>query len=154
MLFQGGLGFGALALGDLMARAEGRSGRARNPLAPVDPPRQMTAKSIIFLFMQGGPSHLETFDYKPALQKYDGKLLPKELQDFDLAQINTADSQVMAPQFEFQKFGESGQEISSAYPGLSQHADKLAIVKSLHHELFIHGSAMIMMRLLATRRRL
>ena len=94
--------------------------------------------------MQGGPSQVETFDPKPMLAKYDGKLLPKELQDYDLAQINTADSTVMAQQFEFARYGESGQQISSMFPYLSKHADKLAIVRSLHHDLFIHGSAMIM----------
>jgi len=100
---------------------------------------------VIFLFMQGGPSHLETFDYKPALRKYDGQLLPDSLRDFDLAQINTADAKVMAPQFAFQKHGDSGQEISSLFPRLSQHADRLTIIRSMYHELFIHGSAMILM---------
>jgi hypothetical protein len=104
-----------------------------------------TAKSIIFLFMQGGPSHLETFDPKPVMKKFDGQLLPESLRNFDLAQINTADSKVMAPQFPFHKYGESGQEISSIFPRLAEHADKLAIIRSMHHELFIHGSAMIMM---------
>ena len=95
--------------------------------------------------MQGGPSHLETFDPKPVMKKFDGQLLPESLQNFDLAQINTADSKVMAPLFPFRKYGESGQEISSIFPRLAEHADKLAIIRSMHHELFIHGSAMIMM---------
>jgi hypothetical protein len=129
-----------------MLNAESRAGheRARDPLAPLPPHFPGTAKSVIFLFMQGGASHLETFDYKPALEKYDGQLLPEGLRDFDLAQINTADSRVMAPQFPFKKHGQSGQEISSLFPRLSRHADKLAIIRSVHHELFIHGSAMIM----------
>jgi hypothetical protein len=95
--------------------------------------------------MQGGASHLETFDYKPLLQKHDGQLLPESLRDFDLAQINTADARVMAPLFPFRKCGESGQEISSLFPQLRQQADKLAIIRSMHHDLFIHGSAMTMM---------
>ncbi len=95
--------------------------------------------------MQGGPSQLETFDPKPLLTKYDGQLLPESLRDFDLAQINTADSKIMAPQFAFRKHGESGQEIADIFPHLSRHADKLAVIRSLHHDLFIHGSAMIMM---------
>ena len=149
-LLNAGLGFGSLALGDLMrstAAAEEPQRRPvdSRPLAPKAPELPATARSIIFLFMQGGPSHLETFDPKPALKKYDGQLLPASLQDFDLAQINTADSQVMAPQFSFRQFGESGQQISSIFPRLAEQADKLAIVRSLHHELFIHGSAMIMM---------
>jgi hypothetical protein len=144
-LANGGLGFGALALGGLMS-AESRAGNSpAKPVTARPPHVPGTAKSIIFLFMQGGPSHLETFDPKPMVKRFDGKLLPESLQNFDLAQINTADSKVMAPQFPFQKYGESGQEISSIFPHLAEHADKLAVIRSMHHELFIHGSAMIMM---------
>lgn len=144
-LRNGGLGFGALALGDLLqSESSGRS-TTTDPLSARPPHLPGTAKHVIFLFMQGGPSQLETFDPKPVMQKFDGKLLPKDLQDYDLAQINTADAKVMAPRFEFARYGESGQEISSIFPRLSQHADKLAIIRSMHHELFIHGSAMIMM---------
>lgn len=139
-----GLGFGALALNQLLA-AELLAGDTVNPLAARPPHVPGTARSIIFLFMQGGPSHLETFDPKPALRKYDGQLLPEELRNYDLAQINTADAKVMAPQFQFHKCGQSGLEIASIFPRLAEHADKLAIIRSMHHQLFIHGSAMIMM---------
>jgi len=67
------------------------------------------------------------------------------LRDYDLAQINTADSQVMATQFPFSRHGVSGLPMSSLFPHLSRHADRLAVIRSMHHELFIHGSAMIMM---------
>jgi len=144
-LQNGGLGFGALALSHLLS-AESRAGdSAASPLAARPPQFPGTAKSIIFLFMQGGPSHLETFDPKPLMRKFDGQLLPESLRNFDLAQINTADSKVMAPQFPFRRYGESGQEIASIFPRLAEHADKLVIIRSMHHELFIHGSAMIMM---------
>ena len=145
-LVNGSLGFGALALKDILLR-DGQAAELRtgNPLATRPAHAAGTAKSVIFLFMQGGPSHLETFDYKPTLRKYDGQLLPESLRNFDLAQINTADEKIMAPQFAFRKYGESGQEISSLFPYLSQHADKMAIIRSMHHDLFIHGSAMIMM---------
>ena len=142
----GGLGFGALALGDLLLQqSQADSDRDVAPLAAQSPHLPGTARNVIFLFMQGGPSQLETFDPKPVMKKFDGKLLPKDLQDYDLAQINTADATVMAPRFEFKKYGESGLEISSIFPQLARHADKLAIVRSMHHDLFIHGSAMIMM---------
>ncbi|MCH2212546.1 MAG: DUF1501 domain-containing protein [Fuerstiella sp.] len=145
-LFNGGLGFGSTALGSMLADdVQAQASRTRNPLALQSPDAPGTARNVIFLFMQGGPSHLETFDEKPALAKYDGQLLPKELRDFDLAQINTADSQVMATQFPFRRHGESRLPISSLFPKLSRHADRLAVVRSMHHELFIHGSAMIMM---------
>jgi len=142
ILQSAGLGFGALALGDLLSAESRAETSAANFLSPHFPG---TAKSIIFLFMQGGASHLETFDPKPEMKKFDGQLLPESMRNFDLAQINTADSKVMAPLFPFQKHGESGQEISSIFPQLARHSDKLAIIRSMHHELFIHGSAMIMM---------
>ena len=142
----GGLGFGALALGDLLLQqSQADSDRDVAPLAAQSPHLPGTARNVIFLFMQGGPSQLETFDPKPVMKKFDGKLLPKALQDYDLAQINTADATVMAPRFEFKKYVESGLEISSIFPQLARHADKLAIIRSMHHDLFIHGSAMIMM---------
>ena len=142
----GGLGFGALALGDLLLQqSQADSDRDVAPLAAQSPHLPGTARNVIFLFMQGGPSQLETFAPKPVMKKFDGKLLPKDLQDYDLAQINTADATVMAPRFEFKKYGESGLEISSIFPQLARHADKLAIIRSMHHDLFIHGSAMIMM---------
>ena len=137
------LGFGALALADLMRHESVAD--APESQRQGTPSTKPSARHVIFLFMQGGPSHLETFDNKPLLAKYDGKVLPKELQDIDLAQINAADSPVMAPQFLFRRFGQSGQEISSLFPHLSQHADKLAIVRSVYHDLFIHGPAMVMM---------
>ena len=139
------LGFGALALGELLSRESPARALAANKLADRPPHFPGKSKSVIFLFMQGGPSHLETFDPKPLLQKFDGQLLPENLRNFDLAQINTADSMVMAPQFPFKKYGESGQEISSIFPRLVPHADKLAIIRSMYHDLFIHGSAIVMM---------
>ena len=145
LLVNSGLGFGSLALGDLLSRGSSAVESSVNQPAARSPEFPAKAKHIIFLFMQGGPSQLETFDPKPAMKRFDGQLLPQSLQDFDLAQINTADAQVMAPRFPFRKYGQSGQEISSIFPALSAHADRLAIVRSMHHELFIHGSAMIMM---------
>ncbi|MFP6766675.1 MAG: DUF1501 domain-containing protein [Planctomycetaceae bacterium] len=142
----GGLGFGGLVLGELLRNeSRGQERSAANPLLARPAHLPGTARNVIFLFMQGGPSQLETFDPKPVMKKFDGQLLPKSLQDYDLAQINTADAKVMAPRFQFNKCGESGLEISSIFPHLSRHADKLAIIRSLHHDLFIHGSAMIMM---------
>lgn len=139
-------GLGALAAGDLLIR-DGCAGEIEtvNPLAPKTSHFPGTAKQVIFLFMQGGPSHLETFDPKPLMKKYDGQLLPESLRDFDYAQTNTADSKVMAPIFPFRKYGESGLEISDLFPHLSAHADKLAVIRSCHHELFVHGSALTMM---------
>ena len=145
-LFRSALGLGSVAVGDLLLRDNvARADIVRNPLAAK--PRHFAAKArhVIFLFMQGGPSQLETFDPKPQMKKFDGQLLPKELRDFDLAQVNTADAKILAPIFQFQQYGQSGVEISSLFPHLARHADKLAVIRSCHHELFIHGSALTMM---------
>jgi hypothetical protein len=126
-LLNSAYGFGAIALNDLIRRDAAAEASATNPLAAKEPHFPAKAKHVIFLFMQGGPSQIETFDPKPELKKFDGQLLPAELRDFDLAQINTADAKIMAPLFEFQKH------------------DKLAVIRSVHHDLFIHGSALTMM---------
>ena len=138
-----GCGLGSIALSDLLTR-DGHTSEA-NLLAARPARRNSPAKSVIFLFMEGGPSHFETFDPKPAMKKYDGQLLPQSLRDYDLAQINTADAKILAPIFPFTRHGESGLEISSVFPEVARHADKLAVIRSCHHELFIHGSALTMM---------
>ena len=138
-----GLGLGGLALGDLLAR--GTPASTGNPLAPRRVAHSATAERVIFLFMEGGPSHMETFDPKPALGRYDGQLLPESLRDFDLAQINTADAKILAPAFPFERYGESGLEVSSIFPEIARHADRLAVIRSCYHELFIHGSALTLM---------
>ena len=138
-----GCGLGSVALSDLLARDGQTAGE--NPLTARSAPHLPTAKNVIFLFMEGGPSHFETFDPKPTMAKYDGQLLPPSLRDYDLAQINTADAKILAPAFPFTKYGEAGLEISSIFPELGRHADKLAVIRSCHHELFIHGTALTMM---------
>ena len=145
-LMNSAFGFGAIALGDLLSReATAAEGGPADPLAAREPDFQPKATNVIFLFMEGGPSHLETFDSKPQMIRHDGQLLPTELRDFDLSQTNTADAKVMAPIFPFAKRGQSGVEISSLFPLLAQHADKLAIIRSCYHELFVHSSALNMM---------
>lgn len=135
------LGFGALALGNLLAE-DSRADETAIRTSPMRPP---TAKHVIFLFMQGGPSHLETFDPKPELVKWDGQLLPESYRHFDLAQINTADSKLMASGLPFRQHGASGLEISDLFPHLAVHADDLAVIRSCYHDSFIHGPALTMM---------
>jgi hypothetical protein len=144
MLQSAGLGLGAIALGDMLAR-DSVAGPAAASLSARQPHFPATAKRVIFLFMQGGPSHLETFDPKPNLARFDGQLLPEEFRQYDLAQTNTADGKILAPQFPFHKHGQSGLEISSVFSELPKHADKLAVIRSCYHDLFIHGSALTMM---------
>ncbi len=137
-LTQFGSGLGAIGLLDLLRRSASADDNSETRLPG-------TAKHVIWLFMQGGPSHLETFDPKPELSKQSGKLLPEEFRKFDLAQINTADATVLGGQFDFKKHGESGLPVSSLFPQLATQADKLAVIRSCYHELFIHGSALTMM---------
>jgi hypothetical protein len=137
-------GFGALALGDLL----GREARAAvhgglTPLAPKPPAFPATARSVIFLFMTGGPSHLETFDPKPVLKQLDGKPLPPSFnsEGLSLQFMKATDGALMASPFPFRKHGQSGLEISDLFPHLAQHADRLAVIRSCYHESFIHGPA-------------
>ena len=97
--------------------------------------------------MTGGPSQLETFDPKPLLGKLDGKPLPKSFdrEGLPLQFLNAAHGRLMASPFPFSKFGESGLEISSLFPKLARHADRLAVVRSCYHDSFIHGPAITYM---------
>jgi hypothetical protein len=146
VLTRSSLGFGGLALANLLSReADGATRSSRNPLAPVAPPLRATAKSVIFLFMQGGPSHMETFDPKPELARLDGTPLPESFKNVDLAQIDAADGKLMGPVFKFQHHGKSGLPISEIFPNLSRHADDLAVIRSCYHNEFIHGPALKLM---------
>src|SRR6476469_4032805 len=143
---QCGVGLGAMALGNLLAQ----SGSAANatpddPLAPKKPHFPPKAKHVIFLFMAGAPSHLELFDNKPQLAKFDGTLPPAELlKDYRAAFINPS-SKLLGPKFKFAKYGKSGQELSEILPHLAEVADDIAIVKSMHTDAFNHAPAQIMM---------
>ncbi len=106
---------------------------------PHHPPK---ARRVIYLTMAGGPSHLETFDYKPTLAKMSGKPMPESItKGQPIAQLQGAKLVCLAPQHPFQKCGKSGQEISTIFPLLSQLADELCIVRSLHTEAINHDPA-------------
>jgi uncharacterized protein (DUF1501 family) len=144
-LRQSAFGFGASALGSLLAQAAGDP--VPNPLAPKKAHFPGQAKQVIFLFMTGGPSHLETFDPKPALTKYNGQPIPDSFKTEGLALqfMKASDGKLMASSFPFAPQGKSGLEISSLFPHLSRHADDLAVIRSCHHESFIHGPALSLM---------
>lgn len=146
LLVKSGLGFGALALSNLLA-TEARAAAGPKPasLAPKPSSFPAKAKSVIFLFMQGGPSHLETFDPKPELQRLDGQPLPESFKNLDLAQINTSDGKLMGSEVPFRKHGASGLEISDLFSNLARHADDLAVIRSCYHSSFIHGPALGLM---------
>lgn len=139
-LQRSGLGFGALAAsvlleGDLSAAT---SAGVSNPFAPKSPHFKAKGKNVIFLFMHGGPSHLDTFDPKPLLNKLDGQPVPQSFGkvDFQFSQIEKAP--VMGSPRTFKKRGQSGIEISDLFEHLSAHADDLAVIRSCHHDGFTH----------------
>ena len=142
-LEQCGLGLGSLALGHLL-REEGRA-VADNPLAPKEPHHEPKAKNVIFLFMGGGPSHLELFDNKPKLAEFDGTLPPPELLEGYRAAFINPNSKLLGPKFKFANYGQSGAEVSELLPHLAEVVDDLAIVKSVATDAFNHAPAQVMM---------
>jgi hypothetical protein len=143
---QCGVGLGAIALGSLF-RQNGWAAPAApaNPLASKQPHFPGKAKRVIFLFMAGAPSHLELFDNKPALTKWNGQPPPAELvKDYRAAFINP-NAALLGPKFKFARHGQSGAELSELLPHLAGVADDIAIVKSMHTDAFNHAPAQILM---------
>ncbi|MEJ7618696.1 MAG: DUF1501 domain-containing protein, partial [Pyrinomonadaceae bacterium] len=144
-LEQCGVGLGTMALGQLLAGAGLASTGSDNPLAPKKPHHAPKAKNVIFLFMAGAPSHLELFDYKPQLAKFNGTLPPAELlKGYRSAFINP-NSKLLGPKFTFAKHGKSGAELSELLPHTASIADDIAIVKSMVTDAFNHAPGQILM---------
>src|SRR5579859_3912748 len=142
MLRRAGLGFGSWALLDLLGRdglsappdrVDAPSANILNPLAPKPPHFAAKAKNVIFLFMQGGPSHIDTFDPKPLLAKLHGQPLPPSATAGLRLQFTKNDSAILGSPQTFHKCGKSGLEIADTYPHLQTRADDLAVVRSCYH---------------------
>jgi uncharacterized protein (DUF1501 family) len=148
MLRQAGFGFGAWALLDLLTRdgllAAGPTPAANNPLAAKRPHFPARAKHVIFLFMQGGPSHIDTFDPKPLLDKFHGQPLPPSLSEGLQLRFTKSDAAVLGCPQTFRKCGSSGIEIADSYPHFQACADDLAVVRSCYHDSFNHSPAQYM----------
>ena len=140
-LAQLGGGFGSLALAGLLPAAESAPPVA-GPMAPKPPMYPAKAKAVIFLFMYGGPSHVDTFDHKPKLYPLDGKTIP--LKTFGRGG-HKAEGRVVGPKWAFKPYGQSGKMVSDLFPNVGRHVDDLAFVHSLYAESPIHGSAVLMM---------
>ncbi len=126
-----GSGLAGLALASMLTEQGKAAGVAgRDPLAPRTPDHQPTAKSVIFLFMEGGPSHVDLFDYKPLLYKLDGKPIPDSIGKPAQTSRGTANNTLMAPKRKFAQYGQSGLWVSDWYPNIAQHADDLAVIRS------------------------
>lgn len=139
-----GAGFGALALTDLMARwatanPASQVGPITNPLAARSPHFAPRAKRVIFLFMHGGPSHIDTFDYKPLLERDSGKPLP-----FDKPRVQFAQTgNLLRSPWKFQQYGQSGAWVSELFPHVGRCVDDIAFIKSLHGSNEAHGGALL-----------
>lgn len=139
---QCGVGLGTIALGQMLAA---NAYAATDPLAAKQPHFAPKAKRIIFLFMAGAPSHLDLFDYKPGLAKFDGSLPPPELLKGYRAAFINPNSKLMGPKFKFSKVGQSGAELSELLPHTAKIADDIAIVKSMSTDAFNHAPGQLMM---------
>jgi hypothetical protein len=132
-----GAGFGSLALLSMLEQqgvlgADQRLGASQSAWIPSK------AKSVIFLFMFGGPSQVDLFDYKPELQKRDGQSIQNEFRRGAKTQ-----AVLQASRRKFAQHGQSGLWCSDAFPNIAKHMDKLAVVKSLTSDSFAHGSALL-----------
>ncbi len=141
-----GVGLGAIALQHLAGnQAPAAPAAPSNPLLPRQPHFKARAKRVIFLFMAGAPSHLELFDYKPQLAKFDGTLPPPDLvKGYRAAFINPS-SKLLGPKFKFARQGKCGAELSELLPHLATVVDDIAIVKSLVTDAFNHAPGQIEM---------
>ncbi|HEY6293765.1 MAG TPA: DUF1501 domain-containing protein [Terriglobia bacterium] len=147
-LQQCGVGLGAVALTHLLSESgfasAGSTGQA-DPLAAKQPQFAPKAKRVIFLFMAGAPSHLELFDYKPQLAKFDGTLPPADLLKGYRAAFINPNSKLLGPKFKFARYGQSGTELSELLPHLAKVVDDIAVVKSMVTDAFNHAPGQLLM---------
>src|SRR6516165_9192302 len=135
-----GLGFGWLAALDLLHRT-GTAAEAVSPLAPKPPHFPPTAKRVISLFMQGGPSQVDTYDPKPLLARLHGQHPPDSFGDEDFQNGKFRDTVILGSKRAFKKCGQSGIEVSDLFPYTSQRVDDLAVIRSCYHDGFTHSQA-------------
>jgi hypothetical protein len=143
-----GIGMGAIAMNALLARdgyAISQKPQGENPLAARKPHFTPKAKNIIYLFMGGAPSHLEMFDNKPELAKFNGTLPPPDLLKGYRAAFINPNSTLLGPKFKFAKHGKSGAELSELLPHTATIVDDITLIKSMVTDAFNHAPAQLMM---------
>ena len=152
-LQRGGMGFGALALSGLMSDlgllAESKAASPTGPLAPAHsginplmpkvPPLPAKAKRVVHLFMNGGPSHVDTFDPKPMLTKYHGKPVPSS------RPTERKTGAAFASPFKFQRYGQSGLEVSDLFKHTAEFADDLCVIRSMHADVPNHEPSLMLL---------
>jgi hypothetical protein len=141
LLRRSGLGLGALGLAGLFAdvRSTAHAATASGSLAPRASHFPGKAKRVVHFFLNGGPSHVDTFDPKPALEKYAGQPLPTTL----LTERKTGAA--FPSPFKFQKYGESGLEISEIFARTAEHADSIAVIRSMYAQVPNHEPSLMLM---------
>jgi hypothetical protein len=135
-----GMGFGAMALGNLVVGAQSATAASTNPLLPHAPHFAAKAKHVIHLFMNGGPSHVDTFDPKAALEKYAGVLLPGGV----LPTERQTGAALPSP-FKFRKYGQSGIEVSDLFRNVARSIDDICVVRSMHADVPNHEPSLLLM---------
>ena len=139
-LLRSGTGFGSLALADLMINESNAEVGKMDPLAPKQAHYPSKAKHVVHLFMNGGPSQVDTFDPKPMLDKYHGKPLP----DTNLRTERKTGAAMRSP-FKFKKHGQSGIEVSELFENTAMHVDDMCIIRSMHADVPNHEPSLMLM---------
>lgn len=139
MLRQSAVGFGSLALAALLAEEGLPAQTSADAIAPRPPHHPPRAKRVIFLFMKGGPSHVDTFDPKPLLQRDHGKPYPFTRPRVQFAQTGA----LLASPWTFRKYGQSGSDVSQLFPHVAQCVDDICFIHSLHGTNPAHGGAVL-----------
>jgi Protein of unknown function (DUF1501) len=135
-----GTGFGMTAFAGLAGAAVSGGALNTNPLAPKPPQFPASAKHVIFLFLNGGPSQVDTFDPKPMLDKFNGKPVP----DGNLKTERKTGNLLKSP-FEFHKYGQSGIEVSEIFPKLGAHMDECCVIRSMYTDRPNHEPSLLLM---------
>src|SRR6266849_3864965 len=144
LLQRSGMGMGAVALSALLGECGSLNAAplvatAMNPMAPKQPPLPAKAKRVLHLFMNGGPSHVDTFDPKPSLARYGGEAIPLTLN------TERRTGAAFPSPFAFPKFGQSGIEVSEIFSNVGQHVDDLCIIRSMCSDIPNHEPSLMMM---------
>ncbi len=155
MIGRMGAGFGSIGLAGVLAQGDAHgnqpaasgnlrlSSNSATPLAPKAPHFAPTAKRVIQLFMPGGPSQVDTFDYKPSLEKNAGQ----RPQIVDRKTLRNTKNGLMPSPFKFKQYGETGKWVSDIFPHVAQEVDELCFVHSMHTDIPEHAGAILMYNL-------
>ncbi len=141
-LTRSGMGFAAIAAEALLADelSAATKGVGTNPLLPKSPQFEPKAKRVIHIFANGGPSHVDTFDPKPAIDKYAGQPMPGET-----PRTERKTGALFPSPFRFKRYGQSGIEVSELFPHTARHVDDMCIIRSMHADVPNHEPSLLLM---------